>query len=108
MTSRTRPNGTMPMDPLIHDVAHHRFAIALGAENSAFISYYEKDHHLVLDHTEVPVAFGGRGIGARLAQAVFDHLRTTGQRVELECSFLKRFVTLHPEYAAIVVPAPGS
>lgn len=92
------------MQRLIHDVSHHRFAISLGAENSAFISYYKKGDHFVLDHTEVPAAFGGKGIGAKLAEAVFDHLRSTDQKAELECSFLKRFITLHPEYAAIILP----
>ncbi|MFC3230965.1 GNAT family N-acetyltransferase [Marinibaculum pumilum] len=66
--------------------------------HTAFIEYRPADNHLVLVHTEVPSALGGQGIGTRLARGSFDLLRRSGEKVELRCDFLRRFVEKHPDY----------
>lgn len=50
-----------------HDVEKMVFFIELGT-SKAFLSYKKFDKLMVLEHTEVPVEFGGKGLGKLLAK----------------------------------------
>ena len=79
-----------------------RFELAFEG-GTAFASYHVDGDRVVLTHTEVPRAFSGRGIGSRLAQGIFDIVRSSGRKVVIHCSFIADWVRRHPDYADLVV-----
>ena len=79
-----------------------RFELTV-ADAVAVADYRLDGDRIVLTHTGVPDALAGQGIGSRLAQGVFDHVRASGRRAVLACSFMERWVERHPEYRDLVV-----
>jgi hypothetical protein len=69
----------------------------------AFVDYQLRPDRILLVHTEVPEALGGRGVGSKLARGTLDAVRTRGLKAELRCDFLDAYVKKHPEYADLVV-----
>jgi uncharacterized protein len=53
-------------------------------------------------HTEVPPAFEGRGIAARLVGAAFEYARENGLKVLPACSYVRDYVRRHPETRALL------
>ncbi|HEU5127039.1 MAG TPA: GNAT family N-acetyltransferase [Glycomyces sp.] len=53
---------------------------------------------VVLPHTEVDPSLQGLGWGGRLVRFALDDLRAKGARVVPTCSFVVRWMELHPEY----------
>ena len=53
-------------------------------------------------HTEVPPALEGRGIAARIIQAVFEHAAAHGLRVRPACSYVRAWALRHPEVRALL------
>jgi hypothetical protein len=84
-----------------------RYEAHLGEELAGFVDYRLAGTRRILLHTEVPPAFGGRGIGAALARHILDEARTTGIRVTVKCPFIQAYLVRHPEYADIVTFAPA-
>lgn len=88
---------------VIENVAEHRFELPLEGEDIAAAYYLiDENGNLVLNHTEVPYAYSGRGIGIRLATGTFDLIRASGRKAVLRCSFMQRFYATHHEYSDIV------
>ena len=85
------------MTDVTRNEAAHRFELPVEG-HTAFIDYREGRDRLLLVHTEVPAALGGKGVGSRLAKGTLDLLRSEGVKVELRCDFLQNFVARHPEY----------
>lgn len=86
----------------------NRFEAWLGDELAGFAEYRHVGARLVFFHTEVLPAFGGRGIGNRLAAGALDAARARGLRVTLRCPFIAAYVRAHHEYADMVVGVRGS
>ncbi|GAA4790259.1 hypothetical protein GCM10023200_26440 [Actinomycetospora chlora] len=57
---------------------------------------------LVVVHTEVDDAYGGRGLAGRLVQAVFDAARAAGLPVVPRCPYARHWLGSHPDYLADV------
>jgi predicted GNAT family acetyltransferase len=55
-----------------------------------------------LPHTVVPQAFGGHGVGGRLAEAALSYAREHGLLVAPTCSFIAAYITKHPEWHDLV------
>ena len=87
------------MTTVVDDADHHRF---LHTEDGfeAQLVYRTKDNQLILVHTEVPPALGGRGIGGRLVWAAVDRARTTGETVLPWCPYARQWLQDHPDVAA--------
>lgn len=90
-----------------HDPARTRFHLQVDG-HEAELTYHLRDGRpdagsggvvMVIDHTGVPAAIGGRGIAARLVQAAFDHARDAGWRVLPACSYAEVWITRHPQYS---------
>jgi predicted GNAT family acetyltransferase len=78
-----------------------RFELPVGDEIAA--AYYRIDGDLVvLTHTEVPFQLSGRGVGTRLAEAVFEEISSSGRRAVVKCPFMSRFATRHAQYARLI------
>ncbi len=84
-------------ESVIDNPGRHRFEFAADG-STAFVEYAEADGNLVLTHTEVPEALGGRGIGSKLARGVLDEVRRSGRKIVAECPFIASFIERHDEY----------
>ena len=56
---------------------------------------------MILLHTGVPGAIGGRGIAGDLVRAALDHARSAGWKVRAQCSYADAWIGRHPEYEAL-------
>lgn len=52
----------------------------------------------VADHTIVPPEIGGRGVAARLVEALVTDARARGFRIDPECSYVEAAFRRHPEW----------
>lgn len=53
----------------------------------------------LVDHTIVPPEIGGRGIAARLVEAIVADAREQGFKIIPECSYVAAAFQSHPEWA---------
>ena len=96
----------MTHDALTPDVHHDPDARRLHTRvegHEAELRYSLRDGRMVIDHTGVPEAIGGRGVAAALVRAALDHARAQGWRVVPACSYSAAYVQRHPEYADLIV-----
>jgi predicted GNAT family acetyltransferase len=93
----TEPNEIAVVD----DAERHRFLyVEDGAE--AQLVYRVDGDRLILVHTEVPDALGGRGIGGRLVQAGVDRATATGETLLPWCPYARKWLQDHPDVASTV------
>jgi uncharacterized protein len=79
--------------------ADSRFEIS---ENGALaeLIYRRRADRLVLVHTEVPEALGGRGLGGQLVQAALRRADADHLTVVPLCPFARSWLERHPDEAA--------
>ncbi|PAT65019.1 GNAT family N-acetyltransferase [Psychrobacter sp. JB193] len=82
---------------IIHNQSANRFETSIDNQ-TGYISYQERGDTLVYDHTIVPQALGGRGIGSALVKRALDYARENGKKVVPQCSFVSAYISKHPEY----------
>lgn len=95
----------MTHDPLPSDVHHDpdtRRVHARVEGHEAELRYSLRDGRMVIDHTGVPDAIGGRGIAGILVKAALDLARARGWRVVPACSYAAAYIQRHPEYADLI------
>ncbi len=68
----------------------------------AELIYRTRAGRLVLVHTEVPDALGGRGLGGDLVKAAIDKAAAAGMTVVPLCPFARGWLERHPDEAARV------
>ncbi len=84
-----------------HDPAASRFSTSVDGHEAELI-YRLRGDRMVIEHTGVPDAIGGRGIAAQLVKAALDHARAAGWKVVPACSYSAVYVERHPEYADLL------
>ncbi|MGH8025223.1 MAG: GNAT family N-acetyltransferase [Pseudoxanthomonas sp.] len=84
-----------------HDPGSRRFSARVDGHEAELL-YRQDGARLIIDHTGVPEAIGGRGIAGELVKAVLDYARAEGLRVVPACSYSAAYVQRHPEYADLV------
>ncbi|MCX8996716.1 GNAT family N-acetyltransferase [Rhizobiaceae bacterium BDR2-2] len=57
---------------------------------------------IILDHTGVPDALRGRGVGQALALRAVEDARSNGWRIIPLCPFFKAQVARHPEWRDVI------
>lgn len=87
-----------------HDAGQHRFQTMVDG-HACILEYQLAGGRMVITHTGVPAAVGGRGIAAGLMQAALDWARAEGLRVVAQCTYAASYVARHPQYADLVDPA---
>jgi predicted GNAT family acetyltransferase len=60
------------------------------------------DHQLIIDHTGVPDAFRGQGIGLRLVTRAVEDARAAGKKIIPLCPFANAQFQRHPEWADVL------
>jgi uncharacterized protein len=68
----------------------------------AELLYRIRAGRLILVHTEVPDALGGRGLGGQLVQAAIDKAAHDGMTLVPLCPFARGWLERHPSEAATV------
>lgn len=84
-----------------HDTGVHRFATTIDG-TKAYLDYRMEGRTLVVTHTWVPEAIGGRGIASHLVRAAFDYARQAGLKVLTQCSYAEAWVQRRPEYQTLL------
>ncbi|GAB2583098.1 N-acetyltransferase [Paractinoplanes abujensis] len=83
----------------VHDNPdRHRYEITVAGELAGFVVYLLEPEKIVFVHTEIEMAYEGRGLGSRLARDTLDDARRRHLRVVPACPFFARFIRNHPEY----------
>lgn len=86
---------------ITHDASANRFETTVDGR-TGYISYQERGDTLVYDHTIVPQALGGKGIGSALVKHALDYARAHNKKVVPQCSFVSAYINKHPDYQALV------
>lgn len=94
----------MPHDTA-SQIVHHPIPGRFGTQvdgHHAHLDYEMDGGDMLITHTIVPEAIGGRGVAGRLVRAAFDHARIEGFHVRPVCSYAQTWAQRHPEYADLL------
>ena len=83
------------------NIAEQRFETTVDGR-LCVLDYRIRGNTMLLDHTGVPEAVGGRGIASALVQFALDAARARGMDVVPNCSYVVVWITRHPAYADLV------
>jgi len=70
-----------------------------GSETIGRLTYQRRGNVLVADHTLVPPEIGGRGVAAKLVEALVDDAREAGDKIVPQCSYVEAMFRRRPEWA---------
>jgi uncharacterized protein len=70
-----------------------------GSEAIGRLTYQRRGDVLIADHTLVPPEIGGRGVAARLVEALIADARKEGNKIVPQCSYVEALFRRHPEWA---------
>ena len=88
------------MTDIAHDPASQRFTTEVDGQ-AAYLEYERAGEVMVITHTIVPPAIGGRGIAGDLVRTALELARTEGLKVDPRCSYADAWMRKHPEYDAL-------
>ena len=72
-----------------------------GSEAIGRLTWVARGDTRIAEHTLVPPAIGGRGVAARLVEAMVDDARAQGFRIVPACSYVAVAFQRHPEWAEL-------
>src|ERR1700685_1177460 len=102
VAARRCQDGSVSDAPLVTDnVAASRFELTDSGQLAELV-YRLNGKRLMLIHTGVPEALGGRGLGARLVSAAIDRAERDGLTIVPLCPFERGWLREHPDAAARV------
>jgi len=76
----------------------YRAAVA-GSDHVGRLTWVERGGVHIADHTLVPPEIGGRGVAAKLVEALIADARAEGFKIEPMCSYVEVAFRRHPEWA---------
>jgi len=88
------------MDDIHHDEVAKRFTIDVDGQQG-YVEYEGRDGVMVITHTIVPAAIGGRGVAGRLVEAAVASARDRGLKIEPRCSYADAWMRKHPDADAL-------
>ena len=83
---------------LLRNEARSRYEAWSGDSRAGVATYRETDASVTFIHTLVDDAFGGRGIGSRLAAFALQDTVDRGKRIIPKCPFIRAYLGEHPEF----------
>ena len=86
-----------------HDAPHggeYRAAVS-GSTSIGRLTYQRRGKVLTADHTLVPPEIGGKGVAARLVEALIADARESGDKIDPQCSYVEAAFRRHPEWAEL-------
>lgn len=86
-----------------HDQGHsgEYHAEVEGSPHIGRLTWTERNGARVAEHTLVPPPIGGRGIAARLVEAMVADAREQGFRIKPVCSYVVAKFDEHPDWADV-------
>jgi len=60
------------------------------------------ENTIIIDHTDVPDAFRGQGIGLKLVERAVEDMRAAGKKIVPLCPFAAAQFKRHPEWADVL------
>ena len=88
--------------PVVDDATNERYVFEEDGAVAELV--YELDgDRLILIHTGVPEALGGRGIGGELVRAAIERAAAEGLTVVPWCPYARSWLEKHPDVASTVV-----
>jgi predicted GNAT family acetyltransferase len=63
----------------------------------AYLEYALDGSTLTIEHTIVPEAMSGQGVGGELVRAALAHVRAEGLELVVVCPFAKKWLAKHPD-----------
>ena len=84
--------------PVTDDPSASRFEFTADGEVAELV-YRHRGDRLVLTHTDVPEALGGRGIGGLPVEAAVDRAAREGLAIVPLCPFARSWLERHPDAA---------
>jgi predicted GNAT family acetyltransferase len=98
------PIGSIAMDfeniTVINNEEKKRFEVKLEDE-LALMQYQRAGKNIIFTHTEVPVAFEGKGIAGKMAHTALEFAKENGLKIQALCPYVAHYVREHPEYHSI-------
>ncbi|GAB2501586.1 GNAT family N-acetyltransferase [Pseudoxanthomonas sangjuensis] len=85
-----------------HRPEQGRFTTEVDGHEAELV-YRMRNGRMVIEHTGVPEAIGGRGIAAALVKAALEHARADGLKVAAPCSYAALYIRRHPEYESLLM-----
>ncbi len=79
-----------------------RYEILVDGELAGYARYVRRSGRIILVHTEIDDAFGGQGLGSKLAAGVLDDIRARKLLVVPLCPFMATYIERHPGAADLV------
>jgi uncharacterized protein len=73
-----------------------------GSPHIGRLTWVANGHARVADHTLVPPEIGGRGVAARLVEALVADARAEGFLIEPQCSYVAAAFARHPEWGDLL------
>lgn len=86
---------------IAHDAHARRFTAEVDGHQAELV-YRLDAARLIIEHTGVPQAIGGRGVAGALVRAALEYARAQGLRVVPACSYSEEYIRRHPQYADLV------
>ena len=82
--------------------AHGEYRAAVpGSDVIGRLTYQRRDNTLIADHTLVPPEIGGKGVAARLVEALIADARRDGTKIVPQSSYIDAAFRRHPEWAEL-------
>lgn len=94
--------------PIEHDIRREdrpsggRWVVAVDGRESEMTFSRASAQLIIIDHTSVPDALRGRGVGQALVRRVVDDARREGFKLIPLCPFAKAQFERHPEWRDVV------
>ena len=76
-------------------------ATVAGSDMIGRLTYQRRGNTLVADQTLVPPEIGGKGIAAKLVEALIADARVAGDTIVPQCSYVEAAFRRHPEWAEL-------
>lgn len=104
------PDSALPPDtpatdpPVAHEDFGHkgRYLVRLDGAEAEMTYTRAGEHLIIIDHTGVPDALRGRGLGLVLVRRAVEDARGAGRTILPLCPFAKATIERHPEFHDVV------
>lgn len=82
-----------------HGASGEYQARVAGSEHVGRLTWLTRGDVRIATHTLVPPEIGGRGVAARLVEAMIAEARELGFRIDPQCSYVAVAFRRHPDWA---------
>ena len=82
--------------------SHGRYSTAVEGHTAEMTYSRSSPHLIIIDHTAVPDALRGKGVGQALAAHAVDEARKGGWKIIPLCPFMRAQAQRHPEWHDVI------